>query len=76
MREKLHFVAFKQHVHSLISAFIIHSGNNDSLLNLPHETFKLVFVAEQAGLIMIWLQNPEDLFSRIKAHIRPPDKSA
>ena len=33
------------------------------------ESFKILAVAEQAGLNLTWLKIPEDMFSRDKAHL-------
>ena len=56
---------------SLISTFAVHCLNSIvCILALSKDSrFKLAFVAEQAGLNLIWLKIPEDTFSHDVAHI-------
>ena len=59
------------HPRSLISAFVVRSL--DSIITLVSRAeisrFKLVSVAEQAGLNLTWSQTPEDTFSLDGAHL-------
>ena len=61
------------HPCSLISIFVIRCLDSRIPLvtTLEISSLKLVWVADQAGLSLIWSQTPEDRFSRDVAHVDP-----
>ena len=56
---------------SLISTFVVRCLDNKTHLVSISEISRLylAFVAEQVGLSLIWVQSPEDRFSRDETHL-------